>query len=264
MLIFDVDGTLYEKDRDYCGNGSILDSHEFFRYAIYTTATQNDGADEGTAEQVIEDYNKHIKQGSLLEAIARFPEAIKKEYDSLVEKHGSNGKVFVNEFGADSSFFHRMLSEIDFRNILTEDKGLQEVVSYLKQRCQLGIFTSEVYDTVLQVFNVLGLDISDFAMGAGTRYPILCSENVSDKKPGREGFDRIVEVTGVEPSEIVYVGDNLTKDVKAPLALGMNAVHVNWGGSGIVRARIVPEMHGCFEEKSYIEVPNIYSLSDIL
>ncbi|MEA3430024.1 MAG: HAD family hydrolase [Nanoarchaeota archaeon] len=255
-LIFDVDGTLYNKSRDYKGNGTILDSHEFMRYATYVAALNRCVADEVVAGLVLGEYNRHVEQGSLLEAIAGFSSETKEEYSVLVEKHGSNGNVFVNEFGSNSGYLSEMLSHIDFKEVLDEDYELQKTISYLKQHHTLGIFTSEVYSTVESVFEVLGLDLTDFSM-------ILTAEDVVHKKPGREGFDRVLQLTGQPSVNVNYIGDHLTKDVKAPLALGMRAIHVTWKSGDIKGKRVVPNLHGCYDSKSYIEIPTIYNLTEI-
>jgi len=52
------------------------------------------------------------------------------------------------------------------------------------------------------------------------------------EKPAAEFFERIVEEAGVEPSEIVYVGDRVDNDVRPALAAGMAAVHVRRGPWG--------------------------------
>lgn len=255
-VIFDVDGTIYEKSREYLpGHGSIEDAHEFFRYRTYTECQRLcEIKDEGSLiERVVADYKQNNQNNTLLEAIESFSPELKIFYRDLVKKHGSNGKVFANEFGTDSGFFARIVGQTDFEAILREDKQLQEMIRTLKEReYQLGILTTERYSTILKVMEIMKLTLGDFSMENGTEYPILCSENVEKKKPSLEGFQKIVEVTGAAPDQIVYVGDSLSKDIKPPLSMGINAVLVTWKGNSV------------HEREGYIEIPTIYDLKEVL
>jgi FMN phosphatase YigB (HAD superfamily) len=58
------------------------------------------------------------------------------------------------------------------------------------------------------------------------------SERWGIAKPAREFFDRIVAALGLQPAEIVYVGDRVDNDVEPALASGMTAVHVRRGPWG--------------------------------
>jgi HAD superfamily hydrolase (TIGR01509 family) len=53
-------------------------------------------------------------------------------------------------------------------------------------------------------------------------------------KPAPEFFDRIVAESGLQPSEIAYVGDRVDNDVVPVLAAGMTAVHIRRGPWGLL------------------------------
>ena len=53
-------------------------------------------------------------------------------------------------------------------------------------------------------------------------------------KPHPEFFTRLAAAAGVEPDEIVYVGDSLDQDVVPAKAAGMRAVWVDRAGTGPV------------------------------
>jgi HAD superfamily hydrolase (TIGR01509 family) len=55
-------------------------------------------------------------------------------------------------------------------------------------------------------------------------------------KPAPEFFDRIVQESGLEASEIAYVGDRVDNDVVPALAAGMTAVHIRRGPWGLLHA----------------------------
>ncbi|MBD3313515.1 HAD hydrolase-like protein [Candidatus Woesearchaeota archaeon] len=229
-IIFDVDGTLYDKSRVYNKElGSIMDSHLFLRYATYFKLKSSGKKNlECTADQVISEYNEHICNKTLLDAIKHFPEDMVKEYLGLVKRNISNGNVFVNEFGASRDYLARILGNIDFRNILVEDQRLQETIHNLKnKKCALGILTNEVYSTIEKVFEVLGLEMKDFKLETGTEYPIACKET-GVSKPDIESFRHLLELNHIKPENSTYIGDSISKDIKPSLEAGMLAVLVNY------------------------------------
>jgi HAD superfamily hydrolase (TIGR01549 family) len=76
------------------------------------------------------------------------------------------------------------------------------------------------------------------------------SERWGVAKPTGAFFARIVEVVGVAPGKIAYVGDRVDNDVAPALAAGMVAVHISrgpWGylhepPAGAVRIRSLAEL----------------------
>ncbi len=251
-VIFDVDGTLYGKKREYIpGRGTVQNSHEFFRYSAFSKAREEGIPDpEALANEVIQEYKEHIQNNTLLEAIASFPEEMKMHYDNLLEQYHSNGKLFTNIFDTDAGFVARLVGNTDFASILAEDKELCGLVEYLDDKYQLGIMTSEVFSTVEKVTNALAIPLSAFHMKTDTPFLVICSEVVKDKKPSLEPFEKILEITGAHPSEIVYVGDLYHSDVVPATSLGMNVIHISTDEYP--------------EQENVIRVPSIYDVKNIL
>lgn len=256
-IFFDVDGTLYNKQKEYFpGRGSIADSHNFLRYFAYQKAV------EGVlnfADAVVKEYRKHIQEGTLVQAVQQIPEGIKQEYDNLVIRHGSNGKVFAHEFCTDSSFLARIINKIDFKSILPKDQELQNMINQLKgSSYKLGILTTEVYGTVEQVFDALGLSVQDFSVDTGTKYPIFCAENIANKKPSNEGFMRIIESTKPEhPGQILYVGDHIKKDVEAAMKNGLQAALITYAGNEKIS-------YNKINNKEFVIIGKLTDLIDLL
>lgn len=265
-IIFDIDGTLYNKKREYKpGKGSIEDAHEFFRYSTFSKALESKGMfdHDDLTNRVVEEYKKRNKEGTLLKAVEEFPEELKKRYKELLKKHGSNGKVFVNEFGTNSSFFAKIVGNVDFKVILTEDKELQKMVKELKQKgYKLGILTTEIYETVQTVADILGISLDDFKLETSTRYPMLCSENVKEKKPSPEGFKKTIQITNVKsPRQIVYVGDHFKKDIEASLNCGLQAVQVTYDGTEKISFESCPIKE---KQEQFAKIDGVYDLTKIL
>ena len=61
---------------------------------------------------------------------------------------------------------------------------------------------------------------------------VSSSERIGAEKPSPAFFARVVELTGVEPERIAYVGDRVDNDVIPALTAGLVAVHVRRGPWG--------------------------------
>lgn len=73
-------------------------------------------------------------------------------------------------------------------------------------------------------------------------------------KPSPEFFDRVIKLAGVQPGQIVYVGDQVINDVVAATAAGLMAVHIvrgPWGylsrGDPLLKAAAVASICGLDE-----------------
>ncbi|MGM5488875.1 MAG: HAD family hydrolase [Nanobdellota archaeon] len=253
-IIFDVDGTLYDKFRQYRPDRrTIDDAHNFFRQEAYKRALDGIADEQATIDELITSYRHHADHISdVLEP------ALLEEYRHEVLKYGSNGKVFSEGFGTNSNFLSTLISSIDFNDILAPDQELINTIDHLKgKEYKLGIMTTEVFQTVQNVCDSLGLYLGDFVFedhpclrGDGGKYPILCANNITRKKPSLEPFEKILAVTGFNPCDVTYVGDIRHKDVDPALSLGMNAVHVNRDAREITRG-------------GYIEMPTVYGLREV-
>jgi HAD superfamily hydrolase (TIGR01509 family) len=61
---------------------------------------------------------------------------------------------------------------------------------------------------------------------------VASSERWGVWKPARAFFDRVVDLAGVPPERIAYVGDRVDNDVAPALAAGMVGVHIRRGPWG--------------------------------
>ncbi|MBL7051177.1 HAD family hydrolase [Candidatus Woesearchaeota archaeon] len=269
-VIFDIDGTLYEKNKEYKqGKGSVQTAHDFFIFSAWHLMSNKPSqhkkiADYLIADHLVEEYGFHAKQGTLKQEIEKIPEKSKLEYLSKLKKHGSNGKTFNNEFNLNNSkFLHEtMIQHIDFHSILNKDEKLQGTFDYLKNKdYNLGILTTETYKTAKDVASAMGFDLKDFHMGPGIGQLILCSKNVKNKKPSLEGFEKLINIyKPSNPSEIVYVGDHLIKDIETPLKLGIQAIHVTNKTDKIIHKTLKINN----QDKNYLEIKDVYNLKEVL
>jgi putative hydrolase of the HAD superfamily len=60
----------------------------------------------------------------------------------------------------------------------------------------------------------------------GTTDVVVTSARAGARKPNPRIFRHTLEACGMEPAEVIFVGDTLYADVEGPIAYGMRAVHV--------------------------------------
>lgn len=264
-IVFDVDGTLYDKNKIYdYSYGSIQESQDFFRFLAYDKLKKTNKSLEEVAKELVLEYNLNMDSGELLNSINTVHGDIREEYLEKIKKYGSNGKVFVNEFNSDSKYLHKnMLSHIRYDLILKPDINLKKIFKYLiNKKYKLAMLTTETFNTVEKVSNAMNFDLNMFYMNTNSKYPILCSENVKEKKPSSEGFEKILESFNVKnPKEVIYIGDSFEKDIEAPLKLGIQAIHVkkiNSPNKEILEKTSINNI-----DKEYIRINDIYQLNEI-
>ena len=78
------------------------------------------------------------------------------------------------------------------------------------------------------------------------------------EKPDPAFFNRIIELAGLPPGEIAYVGDRVDNDVLPALACGLQAVHVLRGPWGVIQAEW-PEAQGLPQVRHLTELSRLFA-----
>lgn len=232
-MFWDVDGTLFEKVK------SIKKEHKWLLYNAFVLC-------QGPKEK----HNPFkVRDNAPFATLADVPPRLKEEYESLLMekdtnpdgKYGSNGHVFMGEFGKDKCYVAKMISTIDYSQFFGKDAKLIAMIERLVHVHGIPqrILTNEVYETVVSVCNVLGLDIGLFKdPRIDQMFPpdpalmeaplpegigILCGYNVHAKKPDARVFRQMLQVAGLEdePGALMYVGDSEHKDIIPANEAGM-------------------------------------------
>jgi len=94
--------------------------------------------------------------------------------------------------------------------------------------------------------------LEDWARSAELPVDVVTgSASLGVRKPDRAFFDSLVDIVGLRPSEVAYVGDRADNDVRPALAAGLVAFHVRRGPWGMLQA--TPE--GAIALESLAELP---------
>ena len=98
--------------------------------------------------------------------------------------------------------------------------GAPELLSYLSDRYVLGIASNGPYEQQVNRLKLGGM--LDYF-----RY-LFISERLGAVKPNREFFDECMKyLNGIEPEEIMMIGDSLTSDIAGGMAYGLRTCWYN-------------------------------------
>ena len=94
------------------------------------------------------------------------------------------------------------------------------------------------------------------AMDLGTD-EILISADLEFEKPSRGFFEKVAEVAGARPAEVLYVGDRVDNDVIPAMSIGMKAVLIRRGPWGYLHAEWPQAAQANAIVDNLLEIPNL-------
>lgn len=132
--------------------------------------------------------------------------SLEKTYQVLTRKNNSE------EAAQFSSLFRKKADEVMVANTCLYD-GILEILTKLKKDgLQIGIVTTKFHYRIEQILEKFhAVDLIDFIIGA---------EDVRKAKPSPEGLLHMVKRMGLNPEDILYVGDSVV-DVKTAERAGI-------------------------------------------
>lgn len=156
-------------------------------------------------------YNK-ILYSSYAKAVGEeVNEELKQEYSEALQKHKSNSAVFAS-LGFPADHLADCISVVDPKKLYTlADKNIPDIIKHLKGILPVSIFSNNKLGTILPA---LGIDTKWFTH-------ILGPNDVKKPKPALDGFHKMVELSGVKPAEILYIGDDVHKDLLPAKKVGI-------------------------------------------
>ena len=158
------------------------------------------------------DVYKNILYGSYAKEVGKeVNDALKKEYEEAFKKFKSNSAVFTS-LGLPAVYLADALNTVDPETLYSlTDPEIPEVIQKLRAVLPVSIFSNNKMDTLLPA---LGIEIKWFTH-------ILGPDDIKKPKPDLEGFHKMVEISGVQPGEVLYVGDDVDKDLLPAIEVGI-------------------------------------------
>lgn len=140
-------------------------------------------------------------------------EAAEQEYMRLYRQHGSNSAVFT-ALGKPSDYWMQALENLDFTKLIAPHPAVVPTLLALKEMLPISIFTNFKPHKIEALSEHLGILENWFTH-------IVSGDDVINRKPALDGFHKMIELSGVSPEHIMYVGDRVDVDIKPAKQLGM-------------------------------------------
>ncbi|MFC7370102.1 HAD family hydrolase [Fictibacillus iocasae] len=244
LLIFDLDGTLYE-DTDhfdyYCrlmqqrvlesereafwatyesmksgehpvGIGKVYDIKNDTAvtvepFSLQVTKVESFTGEEWPAEKVREEYS-----GELVYDFERFVaigDGWWLPYATAIH-HGLTGQDSWDCYNATKAYM------VTNEFTLTKTPGLKNALERLRQDKKIVLMTNSDHDDVGRLLNELGLTGMFHAVHSSSEKPLRTKEKLQE----------ILQEFDVKPEEAVSIGDNFINEIAPALLLGMRAVYI--------------------------------------
>jgi FMN phosphatase YigB (HAD superfamily) len=143
------------------------------------------------------------------------------EYDALFIKHvGSRGAVF-NAIGAPQGYWAGQVATLSAEKVYSLiNPSIPVILQKLQSFISISLFSNVKADDILEV---LGIEKTLFTH-------IITGDMLVEPKPALEGFYKMIAMSNVPPQEILYIGDNIGKDILPAKEVGLKTGLV-WGKS---------------------------------
>lgn len=135
------------------------------------------------------------------------------DYLSLYKQYGTNAAVF-RSLGKSSSFWQDTFDELDVEKLLKPDHDVTETMKLIHELLPISVFSNFKQAQILDFLKHLDIPTTYFTH-------ILDGDAVTIRKPDLEGFHKMVELSGVPPDQILYIGDRVEADIKPAKRVGM-------------------------------------------
>ena len=141
------------------------------------------------------------------------PEHEKEFWLSFVDK-------FIGKFSKDPELHLALYDEFAFARSRVLLDGVENCLDFLdKQGVKIGIISNND-DRITSVVDDMGLS---------HRFShILPTTSLGYKKPSKNCYDLASQRVGVEPSKLLYVGDNIELDYHGARGAGWTSILMNW------------------------------------
>ena len=138
-------------------------------------------------------------------------EALKQEFTEAFQRYKSNSAVFAAA-GLPAGYLADCMSVVDPKKLYTiMDTNIPDIIRHLKDILPVSILSNNKLNVILPALEV---DTKWFTY-------ILGPDVVKNPKPALDGFHKIIELSKLKPDEILYIGDDVHKDLIPAKTVGI-------------------------------------------
>ena len=156
-------------------------------------------------------YNE-ILYSAYAEAVGKeVSDELKAHYAEEFKKYKSNSAVFTS-LGKPAGFLADQIAVVEPTKLYSlTDLEIPSVLEKLRNDLPISIFSNNKMDVILPA---LGIHLDWFTH-------ILGPDDIAKPKPALDGFYKMIEVSSVPANEILYVGDDVHKDLLPAKQVGI-------------------------------------------
>lgn len=153
-------------------------------------------------------------------------------YDMFVNAYGKNFRtqrdIEYQSLARTIEHFKSSADAVKLSNMMFEywvKPPIFEEARQFFEECSVPIYIVSNIDTkdILEAVEFHGLKPS----------AIFTSEDAKSYKPRKELFEYALKATGLNPEQVVHIGDSLSSDIKGAASVGIDAIWINRGGRNV-------------------------------
>lgn len=136
------------------------------------------------------------------------------EYENLYKKFNHSNAAIFRSLGQTSNYWSERVNSVEPSELYElADENVPRVLQKVKEIVPISVFSNIQLGKILAALNI-NPDWFTHVISAGM---------VEEPKPALDGFYKMVELSGIPAQEILYIGDDIGKDVKPAKQVGGQA-----------------------------------------
>ncbi|HWB39169.1 MAG TPA: HAD family hydrolase [Candidatus Saccharimonadales bacterium] len=141
-----------------------------------------------------------------------------REYCAIYVQQGTHSAAF-RSLGLPSDFWQLRFAKLDEEKYYAPDERVYATLNKIRNVVPISLFSNAKPDRIARTLKVIEVDSGWFTH-------ILSGDEVPERKPELHGFHRLIELSALDPGEILYVGDRVKADIDPAKSLGMQTALV--------------------------------------
>lgn len=134
------------------------------------------------------------------------------EYEKLYKEYKHSNSAVFKSLGKLSGFWSGIIDAVNPSTLYyLIDKNIPEVLEQMSKIIPISIFSNIDLEKTLPPLNIKPKWFTH----------ILSASKLDNLKPALEGFYKVIELSGVSPEEILYIGDEFEKDIVPAKKVGI-------------------------------------------
>lgn len=134
------------------------------------------------------------------------------DYENLYEKFNHSNAAIFRSLGQSSNFWSECVNSIKPSELYElANKNVPDVLKKVKESVPISLFSNIQLRKILTALNINPKWFT-YIISAGM---------VKEPKPALDGFYKMVELSQIPAKEILYIGDDVEKDVKPAKQVGI-------------------------------------------